>query len=197
MPLGSRGSSLVASSDLEQNIVWMDLEMTGLYPESDQILEIATLITNANLDIIATGPELVVHHTLQTLEAMDPWNKEHHTKSGLWAKSLASTTTLAQAERQTYDFLLAHTIVGKNSLAGNSIWQDRRFILRYMPQIHNHLHYRLIDVSTIKELAKRWYPQFKLPTKKNNHRAMDDIVESVEELRFFKDHLFSPEPRQN
>ena len=177
----------------EKNIVWMDLEMTGLFPEKDQILEIATLITNPDLEIIATGPELVLHQPLSILEAMDPWNQEHHSKSGLWDKVLASKTSLQEAEQQTLNFIQAHSVKGKNPLAGNSIWQDRRFLLRYMPLIHEHLHYRLIDVSTIKELAKRWYPKLKIPNKKNNHRAMDDIQESIEELKFLRQNLFVPQ----
>lgn len=178
-----------------QDIVWMDLEMTGLDPQKDQILEIATLITDFQLNVIATGPELVLHQPLETLEAMDPWNREHHRGSGLWDRALASNITAPEAEQLTLDFLTAHTAENKHPLAGNSIWQDRRFLVRYMPRIHTHLHYRLIDVSTIKELAKRWYPEIKTPAKKNHHRAMDDIRESIEELQFWRTSLFRPQNR--
>ena len=174
----------------KDHIVWIDMEMTGLDPDQDCILELATLITDNELKIIATGPELVIHQPLATLEAMDNWNRDHHRKSGLWNKVLHSATTVGEAEDLTLKFIEKYTITGKNCLAGNSIWQDRRFIIKHMPRIHSHLHYRLIDVSTIKELGKRWYPQIAAPPKKNMHRAMDDIIESIDELKYFKSKIF-------
>ncbi|MCY4381278.1 MAG: oligoribonuclease [Proteobacteria bacterium] len=174
------------------HIVWMDLEMTGLIPEDDYILEIATLITDSELTVIATGPELVVHQPKSILTQMDEWNQEHHQKSGLYQKALDSTISVTEAETATLGFIQKYTLPGKNSIAGNSIWQDRRFLAKHMPHIDKHLHYRIIDISGIKELAKRWYPNLKLPTKKNSHRAMDDIKESIEELKFFRQHIFIP-----
>lgn len=175
----------------KEHIVWMDMEMTGLDPQTDLILEMATCITNSDLEIIATGPELVIHQSLDTLEAMDDWNRNHHQKSQLWNRVLQSTLTLEQAEEQTLEFIQQYTVPEKNCVAGNSIWQDRRFLITHMPRIHNHLHYRLIDVSSIKELAKRWLPHLQPYPKQNKHRAMDDIKESIEELRHFKHHIFT------
>lgn len=170
------------------------MEMTGLDPEHDFILEVATLITNNELEIIATGPEMVLHQPLPILENMDTWNREHHRNSGLWDKVLSSTITTAAAEAVTLQFIEQYTISGKNCLAGNTIWQDRRFIIKHMPRIHEHLHYRLIDVSTIKELGRRWYPTLAPPPKKNMHRAMDDIHESIHELKYFKNTVFVNTP---
>ena len=172
------------------DIVWMDLEMTGLDPQRDLIIEVATLITDKHLNILATGPELIIHQPLSVLENMDSWNQKHHQKSGLWDKVLASTTKLAEAEVLTVEFLRQHSKPSTLPLAGNSVWQDRRFLRRYMPEVDQHLHYRLVDVSAIKELSKRWYPHLSLPTKKGQHRAMDDIKESIEELRYFREHIF-------
>ena len=168
----------------------MDMEMTGLDPLKDKVLEIATLITNNELDIIATGPQLVIRHQESTLEAMDNWNQEHHSKSGLWQRVVDSEISLKQAEDLTYEFIKPYTVEGKNCLAGNTIWQDRRFLIHHMPRIHRHLHYRLIDVSSLKELASRWYPHIKPNPKKNAHRAMDDILESLDELKYYKSCLF-------
>lgn len=178
----------------KDHIVWIDMEMTGLDPERDFILEIATLITNNELDIIATGPEMVIHQPLAVLEKMDTWNREHHRNSGLWDKVLSSTITTAEAEAATLQFIEPFTVTGKNCLAGNTIWQDRRFIIKHMPRIHEHLHYRLIDVSTIKELGRRWHPTLAPPTKKNMHRAMDDIHESIHELKYFRNKIFVHTP---
>lgn len=174
----------------KHHIVWMDLEMSGLDPKKDHILEIATLITDKHLNIIATGPELVISQPLHVLQNMDQWNTEHHKASGLWDKVLKSHISLEHAEKQTLDFIKTLTQPQKNPLAGNSVWQDRRFISKYMPHIHKHLHYRLIDVSTINELAQRWYPSLKLPKKQGAHRALGDIQESIQELIFFKKTIF-------
>ncbi len=173
------------------HILWMDLEMTGLNPEVDEIIEMASIITDANLNIIAEGPEIVIHLPDSRFAQMDDWNREHHTDSGLWAKVLASTTSLDEAQNKTLDFLKAHLSPKMSPLAGSSIWQDRRFICKYMPKIDEFLHYRLIDVSSFKEMTSRWYPNH--PTKlekKNSHRALDDIRESIDELKFYRQQFF-------
>ena len=174
-------------------LIWIDMEMSGLEPEKDVILEVATIITTGSLEIIAEGPDLVLHHEKALLEGMDDWNREHHSKSGLWTAVLESTLTLEEAGRKTLDFITQHCQARKSPLCGNSIWQDRRFIAKYMKPVDAYLHYRMIDVSTIKELARRWHPTIldKMEKKKGNHRALDDIRESINELKFYKDHLFA------
>ncbi len=171
-------------------MVWIDLEMSGLDPDTCKILEIATIVTDAELEIIAEGPDLVVHQPDEVLDAMDDWCTEHHGASGLTAGVKASTLSLAEAETQTLEFLAPHVEAGASPLCGNSIWQDRRFISRYMTKLDGFLHYRMVDVSTIKELARRWYPQTKAPAKSESHRALDDIRESIAELKFYRTHLF-------
>ena len=165
--------------------------MTGLNPESDQILEIATLITDADLNMIAEGPELVIHQDESRFALMDKWNQEHHTKSGLWEKALSSKVSITDAENLTLDFIKQHCKERESPLCGNSIWQDRRFVHRHMPRIDVFLHYRMIDVSTIKELAYRWYKDVELSKpKKESHRALDDIRESIAELRSYRHSVF-------
>jgi oligoribonuclease len=176
-------------------LIWLDMEMTGLDPDRERIIEMATIITDGNLTEVATGPDLVVHQDDALLAAMDDWNKSHHGGSGLVDRVKASTVTEGDAEAQTLAFINAH--VGAKDrpvLAGNSIHQDRRFIRRYMPALEKRLHYRMVDVSTIKELARRWYPAIiaKQVPKKETHRALDDIRESIDELRFYRQHLFAP-----
>lgn len=173
-------------------LVWMDLEMTGLDPERDLIIEMATLITDSDLNIIAEGPEIVIHRPANLFETMDDWNREQHTKSGLWAKVLESKISQIEAEQQTLSFLKQHIGPRESPLCGNSIWQDRRFIAKYMKDLDNYLHYRLIDVSTIKILGKLWYPKDmeKGVEKKSAHRALDDIRESIEELKLYRQALF-------
>lgn len=173
-------------------MVWMDLEMSGLDPARERILEIATLVTDKNLEIIAEGPELVVHQADELLAAMDPWNTKHHGGSGLVDRVKASTTTEAEAEAQTLAFLQEHVGEGKAPLAGNSVHQDRVFLAAYMPKLHAHLHYRNIDVTSVKELTRRWYPTEydARPRKKSAHRALDDIRESIEELRYYREAVF-------
>lgn len=178
-------------SELETNLVWMDLEMSGLDPKTCVILEIATLITDKDLNLVAQGPSLAVHQPLTLLEGMDDWNKKHHTASGLWDAVLASQTTLAEAERQTLEFVAKHCKEKASPLCGNTIYQDRRFLIEYMPKLESYLHYRLVDVSTIKELVKRWYgPEFQAPPKKQKHKALDDILETVEELKYYREKVF-------
>lgn len=173
------------------HLVWMDLEMTGLDPERDTILEIATLITTSNLDVVAEGPVLAIHHPEQVLAGMDDWNREHHGASGLVERVRDSRCAMRAAEALTLEFVRRHIAERTSPLCGNSIWQDRRFLARYMPELEAYLHYRNIDVSTVKELVRRWYPDgLQPPEKKHAHLALDDIRESIEELRFYRGHVF-------
>ena len=171
-------------------LVWIDMEMSGLDPDACRILEIATIITDARLEIIAEGPDLVVHQPDEVLAAMDEWCTRHHGESGLTDQVRASSTGEAEAERQTLEFLARFTQAGASPLCGNSVHQDRRFIARYMPGLDAFLHYRLVDVSTLKELSRRWYPEVKAPSKRETHRALDDIRESIAELRFYRTAVF-------
>lgn len=174
-----------------QNLVWMDLEMTGLDHKNDTILEMATLITDKDLNIIAEGPELVIHHSQEQLDNMNAWCRKHHGDSGLSARVLASEVTLEAAMTETLEFIKKYTLKNKAPLCGNSIGQDKAFLYEYMPEILDWLHYRVIDVSTIKELACRWYTKEQYDfAKKNSHRALDDIKESIDELKFYKEKLF-------
>lgn len=171
-------------------LVWVDLEMTGLDPEDCVIVEIATLVTDGALELVAEGPELVIHQPEEALARMQPVVVEMHTRSGLIERIRASKISLAEAEQQTAEFVAAHVERGTAPLAGNSVWKDKQFLDRYMPAVTGQLHYRIIDVSTVKELARRWYPGTSAPKKKELHRAMDDIRESIEELKFYRANLF-------
>ncbi len=176
-------------------LVWLDMEMTGLEPERERVIEIATILTDGNLTELAVGPELVIHQSDELLAAMDDWNQKHHGASGLLDRVKASTVSEADAEGLTIAFLENHiSAKDRPILAGNSIHQDRRFINRYMPALDKRLHYRMIDVSSIKELARRWYPQTlaKQPPKHESHRALDDVRESIDELRFYRAAIFVP-----
>jgi len=168
----------------------MDLEMSGLDPGTSTILEIATLVTDGDLNILAEGPDIVIHHAEPVLDAMDAWNKEHHGRSGLTDQVRSSGVTLEEAERRTLTFLRGHAAERESPLCGNSVHQDRLFLLRYMRDLDSFLHYRNIDVSSLKELCRRWYPDLKPPPKRKAHRALDDIRESVEELRFYRGRMF-------
>jgi len=173
-------------------LIWIDLEMTGLDTQSDFILEIATIVTDAELNILAEGPVLAVHQPDAVLEAMDDWNKRTHSGSGLIERVRASALTAADAERETLAFVQQYVGRHKSPLCGNSICQDRRFLSRLMPQLEDWLHYRNLDVSTIKEIARRWKPAIiEGFQKKNTHKALDDIRESIEELRYFRQHFFN------
>ncbi len=173
-----------------QHLIWIDLEMTGLDPDSDLIIEIATVVTDKNLNILANGPVLAVHQSDDALAAMDDWNQKHHGQSGLIERVKASTINAVEAERLTLEFLKEWVPANTSPICGNSIGQDRRFLYRYMPTLEAYFHYRNIDVSTLKELAARWAPAVKDGfNKESKHQAMDDIIESIEELRYYREHF--------
>jgi len=175
----------------EQNLVWMDMEMTGLDPEKDLILEIATVITDSELRELAEGPCLAVHQSDEVLAGMDPWCVEHHGRSGLTERVRRSAVTVADAQARTLEFVGRWCPVGKAPLCGNTIGQDRRFLARYMPLLQNFFHYRSIDVSTLKELVQRWYPGRKYCYSKNKqHQALSDIRESIAELTHYRNTVF-------
>jgi oligoribonuclease len=174
-------------------LVWVDMEMSGLLPETDRILEIAMIVTDGDLNIVAEGPVLVVHQEDAVLDRMDAWNKGTHGKSGLIDKVKASTLTEADVELACLAFLKQHVKSSISPMCGNTIHQDRRFMNRYMPKLEAYFHYRNIDVSTIKELCKRWQPEIaKGFSKQQAHTALADIIESVEELRYYREKLFIP-----
>lgn len=176
--------------DVPPPLVWIDLEMSGLDPNCCRILEIATLVTDADLNVLGEGPDLVVHQPDAVLDAMDSWCTEHHGDSGLTAAVKASTIPVADAERRTLAFLRDYCERGESPLCGNSVYMDRIFINRYMPRLGDFLHYRTVDVSTLKELAHRWYPDLEPPPKMEAHRAMNDIRESIAELRHYREAMF-------
>ena len=168
------------------NLIWIDMEMTGLQPDADRIIEIAVLVTSAELEILAEGPVLVVHQPDEVLAAMDSWNQSTHKKTGLIERVRASSMDEAAAERAALEFLAAHVPAGASPMCGNSICQDRRFLARWMPRLEAHFHYRNLDVSTLKELVKRWKPDLKSFAKEGKHEALADILESIEELKFYR-----------
>ncbi|HOG23945.1 MAG: Oligoribonuclease [Candidatus Omnitrophica bacterium ADurb.Bin292] len=172
------------------NMVWIDMEMTGLDPVKDRIIEIASIVTDGQLNILAEGPNLVIHQPERLIRGMDQWNQEHHSKSGLIADVRNSTVTVKAAEKMTLEFLKEYCKPKKAPLCGNSVHHDRRFLARDMPAIDDYLHYRHVDVSTIKALVARWYPKDKEPPKGKSHRALSDIRESIEELRFYRERYF-------
>ncbi len=174
----------------KNHLVWMDLEMTGLNPEKDRIIEIACLVTDSDLKIVAEGPDLVIHQPSRIMKGMDEWNQQHHQASGLTDAVLASKITVKKAETDVLNFLQQYCFPQMAPLCGNSIHHDRRFIARYMPDLHRFLHYRLVDVSSFKEVIRRWYPAGKFPKKGEKHRALADIRESVEELAFYRRRYF-------
>ncbi len=179
----------------DQNLVWIDLEMTGLDPDTDVILEIATIITDSQLNTIAEGPTFVIHQSDTTLEAMGIWCKKQHKKTGLTQAVRESTITEQDAVKQTLSFIKKHCDPNTALLSGSSVWQDRLFLRKYMPSIVNFLHYKIIDVSTIKELVTRWYPNNPNAEiiSKEAHRALDDIRESITALQHLRKFFFIPE----
>ncbi len=188
-------SSSKASRRKKTNLVWIDLEMTGLSPENDRIIEIATIVTDMHLEIVAEGPVLVIHQSEERLAAMDDWNKSTHGSSGLIDLVRASTTDEEEAQRQTVAFLKRHASKKQSPLCGNAVCQDRRFLDRYMPEVSSFLHYRHLDVSTLKELARRWRKDLvQDQVKTSRHRALDDIRDSIQELRFYRDHFLLANP---
>lgn len=176
----------------KDNLVWIDLEMTGLDAAKDKILEIATIVTDNQLNIVAQGPVIVIHQPNDILENMNEWCIQTHNKTGLLQKVVDSDVTETRAEQETIEFLRKYCQEGKSPLCGNSVWMDRFFLFHHMPQLYDFLHYRTVDVSTIKELAKRWSPNNPALDfeKQNTHRALDDIKESIEELKHYKECFF-------
>ncbi len=178
----------------KKNLIWIDLEMTGLFPATDVIIEVATIITNSNLEILEEGPVIAVHQPDTVMAGMDEWNTRTHGKNGLTDRVKESKIDEAEAERLTIEFLEKHVPKGASPMCGNSICQDRRFLARLMPDMEAYFHYRNLDVSSVKELAARWRPDL-LPgfKKKNTHKALDDIHESIDELIYFREHFLKTE----
>lgn len=178
--------------DKTMNLIWLDLEMTGLNPETDLIIEIATLVTDAQLNILAEGPTLAIKQSDAALAGMDEWNQQHHGASGLIDRVKQSTIDEQEATRQTLAFLEQYSEKNASPLCGNSICQDRRFMAKHMPELESYFHYRNLDVSTLKELVRRWHPEILNGlVKKGTHQAMDDIRDSVNELRYYREHFIS------
>ena len=174
------------------NLVWIDMEMTGLQPEADRILEVAVLVTDSQLNILAESPVWVLHQPDEVLDAMDSWNKSTHAKTGLTERVRKSAVTEAQAERRALEFLASHVPAKTSPMCGNSICQDRRFLARWMPNLEAYFHYRNLDVSTLKELVRRWKPDAaKGFSKEGKHEALADILESLEELRYYRRIVFN------
>jgi oligoribonuclease len=174
----------------EMNLVWVDMEMTGLEPDTDRIIEVAMVVTDMHLNVLAEGPVMVIHQSDATLDAMDSWNKGTHGRSGLIDKVKASTVTEEQAEAELIAFMKQWVPAGKSPMCGNTIGQDRRFMVRYMPKLEAFFHYRNVDVSTLKELCRRWNPAVVSGFKKaQKHTALADILESIEELKYYREHF--------
>ncbi|KAM4620095.1 small fragment nuclease [Polymixia lowei] len=185
-------SSSRSDPAMSQRMVWVDLEMTGLDIDKDQIIEMACIITDSELNVLAEGPNLIINQSDELLDGMSDWCKEHHGKSGLTQAVRDSNISLQQAEYEFLSFIRQHTPPGQCPLAGNSVHADKKFLDKFMPQFMYHLHYRIIDVSTIKELCRRWFPEeYKMtPQKKASHRALGDIRESIKELQFYRANVF-------
>ena len=174
------------------NLIWIDLEMTGLIPEHDVIIEIATVVTDAQLNVVDEGPSIAIHQSNELLDGMDEWNTNQHNHSGLVKRVQESKISIAEAESQTLNFLMKYVDLGTSPMCGNSICQDRRFLYNYMPDLEKFFHYRHIDVSTLKELAVRWKPNI-IPTsyKKSRHLALSDIYDSIDELKHYREHFIA------
>ena len=177
----------------KENLVWIDLEMTGLDPENERIIEIATLITDSQLNYIAEGPNLIINQPIEFLDGMDEWNKKQHGGSGLIEGVKKSSISQQVAEIETLEFISKYVFEKQSPMCGNTVSHDRRFLIKYMPTLEAYFNYRHIDVSTVKELATRWMNEAQVYEKKGAHRAMGDIKESVEELRFYKNLIFNEE----
>ena len=177
---------------MPENLVWIDLEMTGLNPERHVIVEIASIVTDDQLNVVAEGPDIVIHQPDDVLSHMEPWSLEHHQASGLLDRINASVYTTEQAEKETLSFIKQHCQRGQTPLCGNSICQDRRFLVKHMPTLEAFFHYRNIDVSSIKELAKRWYPNLPRFEKQKTHLALRDIKESIDEMHYYRRYVFVP-----
>lgn len=181
---------MAANHGNDGRLIWIDLEMTGLDTGADSILEIATIVTDSNLNVLAEGPELAISHPLAVLEAMDEWNRTQHRKSGLWQRVLDSTVDLAEAEARTLAFLDEWVPANASPMCGNSICQDRRFLHRQMPRLESHFHYRNLDVSTLKELVRRWAPSVMAGLRKHAaHTALSDVRDSIAELAYYRQHM--------
>jgi oligoribonuclease len=175
------------------NLIWIDLEMTGLDPEKERIIEMATIVTDSNLNMIAEGPVFAIHQSDELLSTMDNWNTKQHTGSGLVSRVKSSHITEREAEEKTIAFLKQYVPSGKSPMCGNTVYQDRRFLTRYMPALEKYFHYRLLDVSTLKELSLRWAPKiYSGLQKESKHLALDDIRESIEELKYYRANLLNP-----
>jgi len=176
--------------DKKQHLIWIDLKMTGLSPDTDRIIEIATVITNTDLRVVAEGPVLAVHQSKAVMDAMDDWNQHHHGINGLIERVRVSPYDESTAEQVTLQFLAQYSERGYSPMCGNSICQDRRFLARYMPELEAFFHYRNLDVSTVKELARRWRPDLMDGLKKeSSHKALDDIRDSISELQYYREHF--------
>jgi len=179
-----------AAMNKKTNLIWIDLEMTGLVPEKDIIIEIATVVTDAHLNVLAEGPSLAIHQDNKHLDSMDEWNTRQHTKSGLVQRVKESEISVNAAEKQTLDFVMKYVDPGTSPMCGNSICQDRRFLYNYMPKLEKFFHYRHIDVSTLKELAVRWKPDIVSNSfKQSKHLALSDIYDSINELKHYREHF--------
>ncbi len=177
-------------SELATNLIWIDLEMTGLDTDNDLIIEIATIVTDSELNILAEGPVVAIHQPDSVLDAMDEWNTRQHNQSGLVKRIRDSRFTVTDAERQTLEFIRKLVPERVSPMCGNSICQDRRFMHRLMPELENYFHYRNLDVSSVKEVISRWYPGQPLYEKQSTHLALDDIRDSIAELKYFRQHYF-------
>lgn len=181
--------------DIATHLIWLDLEMTGLHPDQDKILEIATVVTTKNLELIAEGPVFAIYQTETVLQSMVPWGKKQHAQSGLLSRVRQSHVNEAMAEEETLAFLQKHVVPKTSPMCGNSICQDRRFLARYMPRLEQFFHYRHLDVSTIKIVAQSWFPSLPPFPKLSRHVALSDVHESISELQYYRSHLFSrPHP---